>query len=68
VSDDSDIIRAIGRLEGKVARLIVSNENQTSRANNHGERIATLEQRQYGIFLLAGIVGTAILAFVRRLF
>ena len=65
--NDNEIMRAIGRLEGKVDSLIVDIKEHTDMGINHEKRIANLEKKQYAIFLVGGIVGTAVLAFSKKI-
>lgn len=62
MQDNEEIMRAIGRLEGKVDSLIVD----IRVIDDHEKRIATLEKRQYGIFLIGGIIGTTALIVFRK--
>lgn len=62
---NDDIMRAIGRLEGKVDSLIADAKSDDIAHNGHEKRIAALEKKQYGIFLVGGIMGTLFLAAIR---
>lgn len=79
VDKNSDILRSLGRVEGKVDSVILNQGEHTDRMNridqdieelrslvfkeiavvktDHEKRIATLEKRQYGIFLVGSIIG-----------
>lgn len=63
MQDDNEIIRAIGRLEGKVDSLIVD----IRAIEDHEKRIATLEKKQYGILLVGSIIGAVLLTAMRSI-
>ena len=65
--NNSEVMRAIGRLEGKVDSLIADAGVDGKVQANHEKRIASLEKRQYGIFLVGGIVGTIIVTTFRSI-
>lgn len=84
--DNNDVLRALGRLEGKCDSIIDSLKDHSSRMNRidqdvedlrdvvfkkvskQDKEIATLQKKQYGLFLVGGILGTAILAAFRKFF
>ncbi len=55
--NDNEVMRAIGRLEGKVDSLIVD----MKKIPTLEKRVTTLEKKQYGIFLVGGVIGTILL-------
>ena len=65
--NEHEIMRAIGRLEGKVDSLIADAREDSEARGNHEKRIAILEKRQYGIFLVGGIVGTVLLTTLKSI-
>lgn len=64
--NNNELVRAIGRLEGKMDSLIIDIKEHTDLATNHEKRIAHLEKKQYGIFLVGGIIGSAIMVFFKK--
>lgn len=65
--NEHEIMRAIGRLEGKVDSLIADAGVDGKVQASHEKRIAVLEKKQYGIFLVGGLIGAIFLATIRSI-
>ena len=67
-----ELIRAVGRLEGKMDSIIVDisslREATEGKVDEIGTRVAKIEKKQYTVIVLASIIFTTSLAFVKKLF
>jgi hypothetical protein len=75
MSSNDDILRAIGRLEGKVDHLVqdlITHTGRMNRIDSHiekqDERIRTLEKKQYAVIAVATFLGSMISLVLRKYF
>jgi|GEM_PF-6415167 len=67
-----ELIRAVGNLEGKMDSIIHDirglREATEGKVNDLGTRVAKIEKKQYTVIVIASLVFTTSLAFVKKLF
>ena len=67
-----ELIRAVGRLEGKMDSIIADisglRKVAEGKVSELGTRVAKIEKKQYTVIVLASLVFTTSLAFVKKLF
>lgn len=82
MADNSEILRALGRIEGQLTAVIASLVDHTSRMNRIDEdiedvraevgrvkeKLSTLEKKQYAIVVVATIALNGIAIFVKKFF
>jgi archaellum component FlaC len=75
MSSNDDILRALGRVEGKIDSITIALKDHTDRMNridedieNVEKRVGNLERKQYAILTIASIIGAIISLAVRKFF
>ena len=67
---ENDIQRSLGRIEGKVESLISDLQELRGASLGHiaglDLRLNTVEKKQYGVFLIAGVAFTSLVAVVKK--
>ena len=70
MTQSDNISRALGVIEGKVDSLIDDVKSIRSTSDTKHEalrtRVNTLEKKQYTILVMGGFIGSAILAFIKK--